>query len=37
MCKSIYILGTALSHDGSTCLMKTVRLLSPLKKKDYPE
>lgn len=32
MCKSIYILGTALSHDGSTCLMKDGEIIVAIEK-----
>ncbi|MFA3777336.1 carbamoyltransferase [Yersinia sp. 1652 StPb PI] len=32
MCKPIYILGTALSHDGSTCLMKDGKIIFSIEK-----
>ncbi|WP_145561076.1 carbamoyltransferase [Yersinia bercovieri] len=32
MCKPIYILGTALSHDGSTCLMKDGEIIVAIEK-----
>ncbi|CNH32245.1 carbamoyltransferase family protein [Yersinia pekkanenii] len=32
MCKPIYILGTALSHDGSTCLMKDGEIIFSIEK-----
>lgn len=32
MCKPIYILGTALSHDGSTCLMKDGEIIFAIEK-----